>query len=180
MHAALAEKDTLSAFLIDSAQPFLLTLNDSGWKRSGAKDALKGDPSLPPEIKTANLPFLKVGSFDFSGAPGLQGVPMDAAVTDVELAGVFGAALLSSFRFTFIEEGRSAWLEPDPNVFVARGALSKEALDPMPEETLPQLPELKDPTAKDPKGKGAKTNDPKSKAPTPPPAAKKPDTKKTP
>ena len=157
MRGQIADKDAGAPFLVDSAQPFLLSLSDAGWKRAGvAEKDLHGDAALPAEVKTANLPFLKVASFDFSGAPGLQGIATDTGGADVDLAGVFGAALLSSFRVTFIEEGKSAWLEPDPNVFVSRNPRgeSKEELQPMPEAPKETTPPV-DP--KDPKKGGTKS-----------------------
>jgi hypothetical protein len=33
---------------------------------------------------------------------------------DVDLGGVMGAGLVSAFRITLGDEGRFAWLEPDP------------------------------------------------------------------
>ena len=47
-----------------------------------------------------------------------------STVTDIDLAGIIGADLLSFFRVTFEDEGRFVWIEPDPTLLGAQTAQS--------------------------------------------------------
>ncbi len=109
-------EDGGATLLVDSSQPFLLALNDSVWKKSGFDmKQLRTDPSIP-NLKTGVLPQFRIGGFDLPGVPAVQGASMEPLQQniDVELGGVMGAGLVSAFRFTLGDEGRFAWLEPDP------------------------------------------------------------------
>jgi hypothetical protein len=50
--------------------------------------------------------------------PALEGIDMSdlSSGTEVDLAGVVGADLLSFFRVTFADDGRFMWIEPDPSL----------------------------------------------------------------
>ncbi|MDB4996913.1 MAG: hypothetical protein JWM74_4345 [Myxococcaceae bacterium] len=109
-------EDGGATLLVDSSQPFLLALNDSVWKKSGFDMRnLRTDPSIP-NLKTGVLPQFRIGGFDLPGVPAVQGASMEPLQQniDVELGGVMGAGLVSAFRITLGDEGRFAWLEPDP------------------------------------------------------------------
>jgi hypothetical protein len=109
-------EDGGATLLVDSSQPFLLALNDSVWKKSGFDmKLLRTDPSIP-NLKTGVLPQFRIGGFDLPGVPAVQGASMEPLQQniDVELGGVMGAGLVSAFRITLGDEGRFAWLEPDP------------------------------------------------------------------
>ena len=101
----------------------MVALTDEGWKKSGVSlSALSREPGLPEPLKSGILPDFHIASFDFSGVPGIQGFPMDGLPTDVDIAGVLGASVVSSFRITLMANGKYAWLEPDPNIFAPKNA----------------------------------------------------------
>jgi hypothetical protein len=113
-----ARDDGGATLLVDSSQPFLLALNDTVWKKSGFDmRLLRSDPSAP-NLKMGVLPQFRIGGFDLPGVPAVQGATMGPLQqnVDVELGGVMGAGLVSAFRFTLADEGRFAWLEPDPGL----------------------------------------------------------------
>lgn len=182
------EATSLSLFVVDTSQPFLVALTDEGWKKSGVSlSALSREPGLPEPLKSGILPDFHIASFDFSGVPGIQGFPMDGLPTDVDIAGVLGASVVSSFRITLMANGKYAWLEPDPNIFAPKNAGETKDGGKAPEGTSETKDPAKDPGAKEGAAKeGAKpkttstkspaTNGPAGTAPgTKPAAAKKPD-----
>ena len=62
---------------------------------------------------------LRLGGMDFPMVPALALESVNAqapASLDIDLGGVVGAGLLEAFRVTFTDEGRFAWVEPDPTM----------------------------------------------------------------
>jgi hypothetical protein len=147
-------EDGGATLLVDSSQPFLLALNDSVWKKSGFDmRLLQTDPSIP-NLKTGVLPQFRIGGFDLPGVPAVQGASMEPLQQniDVELGGVMGAGLVSAFRVTLGDEGRFAWLEPDPALSGPSGRQSAPQPPPgaasAPESlTMPPPPAPPAPTA---------------------------------
>jgi hypothetical protein len=136
-------EDGGATLLVDSSQPFLLALNDSVWKKSGFDMRnLRTDPSIP-NLKTGVLPQFRIGGFDLPGVPAVQGASMEPLQQniDVELGGVMGAGLVSAFRITLGDEGRFAWLEPDPTLSGPTGREPPPGAAPAPEGlTMPAPP----------------------------------------
>ena len=114
--------DSLALLLVDSSAPFPLALEDATWRRAGIDPAtLKPEPAAQ-NMKAGMVPSIKLGGFDLQDIPALQGAPTGdiQGNVDVDLGGVLGAGLLALFRFTLGDEGRFAWLEPDPGMAMGR------------------------------------------------------------
>jgi hypothetical protein len=94
-------------------------------KRSGADlAAFTTQPGAPTTWKMGMLPYFKLGTLDLPQVPAMQGAPLGEYKNnfDVDLTGVVGAGLLSAFRVTFGDDGRSLWLEVDPAMMAPQGA----------------------------------------------------------
>jgi hypothetical protein len=189
MRATLNTKDDGGTLLlVDSSQAYLLALSDPSWKKAGVDmRTLRPEPELPG-MKSGPLPVFRIGTFDLPMLPAVQGGPSEAQkrAIDMELGGVLGAGLIAAFRVTLGDDGRFAWLEPDPSISpnnmrepeqrsgptpaAPPGALGV----PVPADLHPDPPEGKDPKApaKDP----SKSEKPATNKAVP--AAKEP--KKTP
>jgi len=126
MRAAVSAKDEGNALLfVDSSAFYPLALDDQLLKRSGADLAsFRPEPGAPASWKLGQLPYFKLGTLDLPQVPAMQGAPLGEIKGnfDVDLGGVVGAGLLSAFRVTFGEDGRSLWLELDPAVMGAQPA----------------------------------------------------------
>ncbi|OJY25679.1 MAG: hypothetical protein BGO98_34205 [Myxococcales bacterium 68-20] len=120
MRASISNKDDGNALLfVDSSAFYPLALEDAYLKRSGANlSTFRSEPGAPPSWKMGSLPYFKLGGIDISGFPAVQGAPFNDYKNsfDVELGGIAGAGLLSVFRVTFAESGKSLWLELDPSM----------------------------------------------------------------
>jgi Tfp pilus assembly protein PilF len=105
-------------FYVDSSRNFPLLLKDAAWQKAGVD--VRSLTSLPdtPNVKTGIVPTFRMGGFDLAKMPALEGIDMSELIsgTDVDLAGVVGADLLSFFRVTFADDGRFIWIEPDPSL----------------------------------------------------------------
>jgi hypothetical protein len=102
--------------LVDSSRPFPLFLQDGAWKKAGVDvQSLTPVPDAPT-IKHGNVPIFRVGGFDLSKMPAIEGGDFRemASGVDIDLGGVVGADLLAFFRVTFADDGRFMWIEPDP------------------------------------------------------------------
>lgn len=112
---ASRDQDPIPLF-VDSSRPFPLLLQDTAWKRAGVD--VKSLVPVPdnPGIKHGTVPMFRVGGFDLARMPAIEGVDLGDLATgyDIDLGGVVGADLLAFFRVTFADDGRFAWLEPDP------------------------------------------------------------------
>ena len=115
-----ARDDAPIPLFVDSARPFPLALQDAAWQKAGVDvKSLAAVPDMPG-MKHGMVPVFRVGGFDLAKMPALEGADLaDFSGLDVDLAGVAGADLLSFFRVTFEDEGRFAWLEPDPTLVAA-------------------------------------------------------------
>ena len=177
MRASVSSKDDGNALLfVDSSAFYPLALEDGLLKRSGADLAsFRPEPGAPPSWKMGPLPFFKLGNVDISGFPAVQGAPFNdyKQTFDVDLGGVAGAGLLSVFRVTFADEGKSLWLELDPSMG-GPGGMPLEAppgAPPPVDDSPPAAPKLTPPAATPPAGQpgpAPKAADPKGAAPKPP------------
>lgn len=114
-----SKEDGQTLLFVDTSAPYPLALDDALLKRSGADlGTFRAQPGAPATWRMGPLPFFKLGTLDLSQFPAVQGAAFNdyKQTFDVELGGVAGAGLLSIFRVTFADEGRSLWLELDPSV----------------------------------------------------------------
>jgi tetratricopeptide (TPR) repeat protein len=142
--AVTMQDDAAIPFYVDSSRNFPLLLKDAAWQKAGIDP--RSLASLPdsPTVKTGTVPTFRMGGFDLAKMPALEGIDMTelSSGTDVDLAGVVGADLLSFFRVTFADEGRFMWIEPDPSL-IASTAGGAEA---PPAAASPSSPSLQPPT----------------------------------
>jgi hypothetical protein len=141
MRAQVARReDARTTLFVDSAQAYPLALEDSVWKKAGVDPAsLTPDPQMP-KLKAGFVPQLTIGTFDLPKVPAyLFGPTITDSIPplDVDLGGVLGAGLLSVFRVTFGDEGRFAWLEPDPTLLDDPSTISTGGNKPIPAPTTP-------------------------------------------
>jgi hypothetical protein len=94
-----------------------VALDTAGWKKAGVEaSSLRPVPGVS-ELREGVLPMLRIGAFDIPRVPGVQG---DAPVKEredllgIELDGLIGAGLLTTFRVTLVDGGRTMWLEDLP------------------------------------------------------------------
>lgn len=120
MRASISNKEDGNALLfVDSSSFYPLALEESYLKRSGADlSTFRAEPGAPPSWKMGPLPYFKLGGVDISGFPAVRGTPIDdyKSTFDVDLGGIAGAGLLSVFRVTFADSGKTLWLELDPSM----------------------------------------------------------------
>lgn len=136
MRAAVSNKEDGHALLfVDSSAFYPLALDDAKLKVSGANlSTFQSQPGAPPTWKMGMLPYFKLGTLDLPQVPAMQGAPLGEyrGNFDVDLSGVVGAGLLSAFRVTFGDEGRSLWLEVDPSMMGPQGAAPELPQGPAP------------------------------------------------
>jgi hypothetical protein len=128
------------SLLLDTSLTYPVALDTAGWKKAGVEaSGLRPVPGVS-ELREGVLPMLRLGAFDIPRVPGLQG---DSTVKEredllgIELDGLIGAGLLSTFRVTLVDGGRTMWLEDLP-----AEALNQEPLLPPapPEGAAPAQP----------------------------------------
>lgn len=103
-----------ASFLIDTAQPFPIALDDGGWQKAGvAVSSLTAVPDAGGKLRQGLLPRMVLGAFEMPKVPGIYGAPLDEFEKglDVNLDGVIGSGLLAIFRITLADGGRTLWLE---------------------------------------------------------------------
>ena len=108
-----------SLFYVDSSQPYSLVMQDSLWRKAGVDLAQLVPSQVIPNARAGRIPSLRLGGMDFPMVPALALESVNAqapASLDIDLGGVVGAGLLEAFRVTFTDEGRFAWMEPDPTM----------------------------------------------------------------
>jgi hypothetical protein len=105
-------------FYVDSSRNFPLLLKDSAWQKAGVDPRTLSPLPDTPGVKSGVVPTFRIGGFDLAKMPALEGIDISdlSSGTDVDLAGVVGADLLSFFRVTFADDGRFIWIEPDPSL----------------------------------------------------------------
>ncbi|HXN33891.1 MAG TPA: hypothetical protein VN894_18605 [Polyangiaceae bacterium] len=105
-------------FLVDSARPFPLLLQDAAWQKAGVDVRTLTPVADTPNVKHGTLPMFRMGGFDLAKTPAIEGLDLADTISglDVDLGGILGADLLAFFRVTFADEGRFMWIEPDPTL----------------------------------------------------------------
>jgi hypothetical protein len=118
---------TPASFLIDTAIPFPVALDDGGWKKAGVPlTSLRLVPNQGT-LRQGIVPLLRLGAFDVPSVPGLAGNEPVKEREDglgIELDGLVGSGLFASFRVTLVDGGRTMWLEDLP-----REALNQAPID---------------------------------------------------
>jgi hypothetical protein len=106
-----------ASLLVDTSIPFPVALDDGGWKKAGVPlSSLRAVPNQG-SLKQGVLPLLRLGAFDVPSVPGLAGNEPIKEREDglgIELDGLVGSGLFTSFRVTLVDGGRTMWLEDLP------------------------------------------------------------------
>jgi hypothetical protein len=132
-----AEAPEFNLFL-DSASPFALSLDDEAWKRTNVDLANLTPVPGAEGVRQARLSQVKLGAI---GVPSVPAVTSDAGFAKLEdnlgiaLDGTLGSGLLSNFRVTLAEGGKTLWFEdlPTPELEVPAASETPEpspAVDP--------------------------------------------------
>jgi hypothetical protein len=131
-----------ASLLIDTALTYPVALDDAGWLKAGiAPNSLQLVPS-GGSLRQGVVPALRLGAFEVPRVPGLQG---EVAVKEredglgVEIDGLVGAGLLSTFRVTLIDGGRSMWLEDLPPEAMSMAPLNIPPVEDIPIEEYERM-----------------------------------------
>ena len=140
-----APEGTETPLLVDSSRFLMLALQDDTWKKAGVDPKSLTPLADAPNIRRGPVPTFKLGGFDLSRMPAMQGLEMGEfqQTLDVNVGGVVGAELLAFFRVTFADEGRFIWIEPDPTLMggvPARGAAPPPMQPDPPSSAAPPPP----------------------------------------
>jgi hypothetical protein len=130
-------------FLVDSARPFPLLLQDSAWKKAGVDVRTLTPVADAPNVKHGTVPMFRMGGFDLAKTPAIEGADIADVVNDidVDLGGILGADLLAFFRVTLADEGRFMWIEPDPTLLAGEpSAVDRSKAPPPSPATAPYQP----------------------------------------
>ncbi len=125
MRASVTKNDADAAsFLVNTQLPLSLGLTTQEWKKAGFE--LKALTEVPGSdgLRSGTLKSFRFAGFDLGGLPAFAGVPVDDKL-GIDFAGVIGSDLLMNFRITFGNEGRFAWIEPDPSMASPRPATTE-------------------------------------------------------
>lgn len=120
------------SLFVDSTAAFALALDDDAWKRTGVDpSALAPVGGASSGLSQGNLSEVRLGSLGVPSVPALrgQGVTEYEQSLGINLDGFLGAGLLSTFRITIAEGGRTLWFEELP-----------ESLDEAPEAEAAGVP----------------------------------------
>ena len=142
LRATVTQRDDQAVpLLVDSSRPFPLLLEDSAWAKAGVDVRTLTPMADAPNVKRGMVPIFRVGGFDLSKMPAIQGEDFGelARGLDIDLAGVVGADLLAFFRVTFADDGRFMWIEPDP-MLLGPAAPGPSRPPPPTEKPGPALP----------------------------------------
>jgi hypothetical protein len=173
-----AKSDSGSTFMVDSTQPFALSLDDASFRKAGLDPAsLKSYGTGTQQIKEGMIPKIRIGAFDLPQIPAIEGGRLDELKSslDIDVNGIIGAAILSLFRVTFTDDGRAAWLEADPSLTTTNESAPGAPPVTLPEgspQPAPAGPQLTPPTMGRPSGPTAESVAPGTGSGAPP--AKKP------
>lgn len=160
--------------LVDSSRFLMLALQDDTWKKAGVDPKTLTPLVDAPNIRRGPVPNFKLGGFDLSRMPAMQGLEMGEfqQTLDVDVGGVVGAELLAFFRVTFADEGRFIWIEADPTLLAppaVRGApAGGPPIQPDPDPTSSSRPPPPPPPAS---AKPSAAPPPAAPPPAPPKAA---------
>lgn len=166
-----SKEDGQTLLFLDTSAFYPLALEDSLLKRTGADLAsFHSQPGAPPSWKMGPLPYFKLGGVDLSQFPAVQGATVGdyKQSFDVDLGGVAGAGLLSIFRVTFGDEGKSLWLELDPAM---QAGMQGPPPEGDPAHASPSVPQKREPQKPEPqKAEPQKTEPPKGPLSLPKPS----------
>ncbi len=115
-----AEAPEFNLFL-DSASTFSIALDDEAWKRTKVDlNSLLPVPGADNGMRQTRLSQVKLGAFGVPSVPAVSGVALADLEQSlgIELDGLLGSGLLSNFRVTLAEGGRTLWFEDLPTVDV--------------------------------------------------------------
>lgn len=142
--------------LINTLLPYPLALDERAWRAGGVDLGTLQPVAADARVKTAKLPYLRLGAFDlpevpaFSNTSGPSFADLQEA-TGMDIVGAVGAGLLALFRCTLTDSGRVLWIEDN-----------EAALPPLPPSPPPGGPP-------GPAGSAPLPPPPASGAPPPPP-----------
>lgn len=130
------------ALLIDTSRIYPVELDLAGWKKAGVSPASLHPVPGANELREGVLPALRIGAFPLSGVQGLQNEQAVSGGRDslgVDVDGVIGAGLLSRFRITLVDGGRTMWLEDlPPDAFKATPLPAVEESPDLGDEAAPE------------------------------------------
>jgi hypothetical protein len=120
------------SLFVDSTAAFSLALDDDAWKRTGFDVSTLTPVAGTGGLRQGNLGEVRLGSLGVPSVPTVRGQAMTEweQSLGVNLDGLLGAGLLSNFRITIVEQGRTLWFEELPN-----------SLSELPGETESESPE---------------------------------------
>jgi len=125
---------------------FPLALDEAGWRKAGQDPATFMSVPGQTQFKHGMVPLLRLGAFEIAQIPGVLGAPVSAIEKEVgmDLDGVAGSGLFSTFRLTFADQGRTLWLEDlPPDILDARQRAVAGVRGSEPEQdAAPPLPAL--------------------------------------
>lgn len=136
-----AEAPEFNLFL-DSASTFAIALDDDAWKRTKVDlNSLLPVPGADNGMRQTRLNQVKLGAFGVPSVPAVSGVALADLEQSlgIELDGLLGSGLLSNFRVTLAEGGRTLWFEDLPTIDVepAPEAPAEQPVAPGGPELLP-------------------------------------------
>jgi hypothetical protein len=116
---------------LDSASTFSVALDDQAWQRTKIDPgSLLPVPGSASGLREARLSQIKLGAFGVPSVPAVSGVDFAELeqTLGIELDGLLGSGLLSNFRVTLAEGGRTLWFEDLPTLEESLG----EGAEPSP------------------------------------------------
>ncbi len=104
------------SLFVDTGRPYPLVLDEPAWEKTNVPATQRKPVATMTGVTQAALPQLRLGSYDIGDVTALGGVPFEdlEKALDVELDGLLGAGVLSEFRITLGNGGRSMWIEGMP------------------------------------------------------------------
>ncbi len=104
------------ALFVDTGSSYPLVLDEPAWERARIPASSRTPVSGRAGVSQARLPQLRLGAFGMSDVSAFAGVPFQELeqVLGIELDGLLGSGVLSAFRVTLADQGRTMWLEDMP------------------------------------------------------------------
>lgn len=111
------ESDSFGGILLmHTSTNYPVALDAPAWQKNGQDPA--SFPPIPGRagLREGRLPYLRLGTFEMQGVPGVLGVPIAEAekATSANLDGFAGSGLFATFRLTLVDGGKTLWLEDLP------------------------------------------------------------------
>jgi hypothetical protein len=127
---------------VDSTAALGLALDDDAWKRTGVDSSTLAPISGSGGLKQANLSEIQLGSLGVPSVPAVSGHAMTEweESLGINLDGLLGAGLLSDFRVTIAEGGRTLWFEQLPELVPEEAGNEQPGEMPAAEPVLPGAP----------------------------------------